>query len=146
MSPAGLSMLGSGIQAIGTLHEANTSASMQEYQAQGAETNANLAMAQSAEQERRARVEASKHLGQMRASYGASGVNLEGSPLDVLEESARTAELDALTIRGNGAQQAAGYRTQAQAARWSAGQTRIGGYISATSQLIGGAAKAKGMT
>lgn len=63
------------------------------------QSNINQVRRQAMDEERRIRDESSKILGQMRASYGASGVTMEGSPLEVLRESAKNAELDALYTR-----------------------------------------------
>jgi hypothetical protein len=47
-------------------------------------------------------------ISQARATVGSSGVEMSGSPLDVLAESARQAELNALYIRRGGALDAQG--------------------------------------
>ena len=52
-----------------------------------------------------------------RAAYAASGVTLEGSPLQVLEDTAAEAELDALAIRWSGSVAEAQSRRQAAEAR-----------------------------
>lgn len=57
---------------------------------------------------------ARKTLGAMRAAYGAAGVTVEGSPLDILAESAAAAELDKLTIQYQGELTAKGYETNAR--------------------------------
>lgn len=84
-----------------------------------------------AENARRQSIDAQKQLGRARANYGASGVTMEGSPLDVLEESAQTAELDRLTILQGGKMRADQYKTQGQNAL-------VKGAGSAASTLLGG--------
>jgi hypothetical protein len=84
-----------------------------------------------AENARRQKIDAQKQIGRVRANYGASGVTMEGSPLDVLEESARTAELDRLTILQGGKLRAQQYKARGQDAL-------IGGITSAAGTLLGG--------
>lgn len=74
--------------------------------------NAQNALAESAEDERRFRIQTKQALGDIRAGYGASGVTLEGSPMEILRQSASNAELDALTIRHKGAIKAWAYENQ----------------------------------
>jgi hypothetical protein len=76
--------------------------------------NSALALSQAKEDERRLRVQNQMQLGDMRAEYGASGVTTDGSPLEVMKQSARNAELDALTVRHAGALKAWGYINQAK--------------------------------
>lgn len=83
-----------------------------------------------AENARRQSVDAQKQIGRARANYGASGVTMEGSPLDVLEESARTAELDRLTILQQGKVRAQKYKAQGKEALY-------GGITSAAGTLLG---------
>lgn len=52
--------------------------------------------------------DARRRIGAARAAYGASGVAFEGSPIDVLEESASLAELDRQTILYSGELRARG--------------------------------------
>lgn len=72
-----------------------------------------------------------KMLSSMRAGYGASGVTLEGSPMDVLENSAANAELDALLIRHRGQVEKISHQYQASSDRYA-------GHASATAGLIKG--------
>lgn len=76
--------------------------------------NAKLSLQEAAEDERRIRVQNKKELGSIRANYGASGITMEGSPLDVMRESAAAAELDALTVRHQGDVKAWAYENQAR--------------------------------
>lgn len=61
--------------------------------------NATVTANQAAEDKRR---ENRRIISSMRASYGASGVSMEGSPLDVLADSATEGELDAQRIEYEG--------------------------------------------
>lgn len=139
-------LIGPAISAIGQIREGEAANSAAQYNAQVAEQNAQTTLAQSAEEERRLRVMARKQIGDARANYGASGVSLEGSPLDVLEESAATAELDALTVRYGGQQKAQAYRNEAKLERFRGKNSKTSGYLSAAGTLFqaGGKAAASG--
>lgn len=145
MAQAALAGAGGLMGAAGAIQQGQAESVAAEMNAQQAERNATMALARSAEQERRARIEGTKVLGDMRAGYGASGVTLEGSPLDVLQESAQTAELDALNIRYEGQAQAVGFRNEAKLERMRGASAKTRGYFSAASSLLsaGGAAADK---
>ncbi len=97
-----LALVGGIASAVGSINQANAATAAARFNSKIANQNADLAIARSKEEERRHRILARKRLGSIRAGFGASGVTLEGSPLDVLEESAAAAELDSLTIRNQG--------------------------------------------
>lgn len=85
--------------------------------------NAEIAAAQGRVAQELQQRQSSRQIGSMIAAYGASGVQVDsGSPLDVLADSARTAELDRLTIGYNTDLQVKNYRDQAQLQRMSAQQ------------------------
>lgn len=88
-------MAGAQNQAAGSAAAAAYNATVKGYQAEAA-------VRQSQEDERRLRVEGKHALGAIRAGVAASGVQMDGSALDVLEMSASNAELDALTVRHQG--------------------------------------------
>src|SRR5262245_1420631 len=67
-----------------------------DYNAAVAQQNAVTARNNAAVDEQRQRMLARQTLGRARANYAASGVTMEGSPEDVLAESATQAEWDAL--------------------------------------------------
>jgi hypothetical protein len=130
------------MSAVGAINQGNSAKAAADYNAQVAEQNAELSRQQGIEEERRTRIMAKKQLGDMRANYGASGITLEGSPLDILEESAAAAELDALTVRHAGDSRAIGYRNEAAQERFSGRQARTSGYFSASGSLLSGAGQA----
>lgn len=78
--------------------------------------NAKIVRSQTAENERRLRVQQRKRIGDIRAGYGASGLQIAGSPLAVLQESVANAELDALTVRYEGELRARDQEQQGEAA------------------------------
>lgn len=79
---------------------------------------------------------ARKTLGAMRAAYGAAGVTVDGSPLDVLAESAAAAELDKLTIQYQGELTAKGYQTDARLTESAGRAADTAGGFSAAGALM----------
>lgn len=97
--------------------------------------------AQAAVQARQSRAQ----LDAARAQYGASGVDVnEGSPLDVLQASARNASLDNQTIKYNAKVKAFGYGAEAASYDQQGSAAMTKGYVSAGSDILSGGAKAYG--
>ena len=96
------------------MSSASAASKSADYNSQIAQQNATIATQQgdaaAAKQDRTARLQ----IGAMTANYGASGVDgTQGSPVDVLQDSVRTATLDNLTTKYNYALRAAGFQNQA---------------------------------
>lgn len=108
---AGFGML---TQAWGSLMQSEAQQNAANTNAARANRNAEQAIAESVENERRLRVYGSKVIGDIRASYGASGVTTEGSVADVLQNSARNIELDAQDVRMKGRMRADAFRQEAE--------------------------------
>lgn len=130
---------GTAIAAVGAVAQGQAAGAAADYNAQLVEQNAILARKKSAEEERRFRIQTARQLGSMRAAYARAGVTMEGTPMDVLAESAYTAELDALTIREGGRATAAALANEAKIARLQGRSQETGSYYSAASELLGGA-------
>lgn len=80
---------------------------------------------------------AARQIGAATAAYGASGVQLsEGSPMDVLEESARNSALDAATLKYNYRLKGLGLDNQARLYTAQAGFARSASYLSAAGGLM----------
>lgn len=132
-------MAGAQSQAAGAQAAANYNASVKNQQA-------NAAIAQSVEDERRMRINARSQLGGIRAGIGASGITSEGSALEVLQNSASNAELDALTIRHQGEMKAWAYRAGANLDLFQGEQARQKGNFESAGYLLKGlGAGASGM-
>lgn len=137
MSAGGpIQMAGGLLQAYGQIQQGEGQAKAYEFNANVADQNSNRALFQSAQEERQQRIQARQQIGQMRADYGASGVTMEGSPMDVLAESVANAEMDALNIRYGGQVKAANFRNEATMNRYAASQSRSAGYYGAASSLL----------
>lgn len=132
-----------GMQALGAVQEGRAGRKAAERNAQIAERNATITRQQANADALAQQKEARKKLGAIRAGYGASGLTMEGSPLDILEESASNAELDRRTILYKGELRALGYEDEAALERMRGKQSETSGYLRAgTALLKGGAAVA----
>lgn len=131
---------GAAFQVVGAIQQANAASRANEYNAQLAARNAELVRTQTAEEERILRIQNKKFLSSNVASYAASGIEMSGTPEDVLGEMAASMELDALKLRHSGELKAAGLTADAAMSRQKASSARTGGYLSAGGYLLGGAA------
>lgn len=71
-----------------------------------------------------------------RTGYAASGVTMEGSPLDVMTDSAIEAELDALNIRHQGDAEATALKWQSRLYRSQGKQAMTAGVMRAGTTLL----------
>lgn len=127
------------VSAVGALSQAASARSAAKYNASVAERNGVVARQQAAANEDAQRRHAYRALGRIRAGYGAAGVTVEGSPLEVLEDSAAEAELDALNIRYKGELTAMGYQSEAELQRARGKAAMTAGIFKAGTALLGGA-------
>lgn len=133
---------------------ASANAAQARYQAQVAQQNQELMRRQEADalqrgqvaEENRRRLTA-QQIGQQRAGLAAQGTDLEGSPTDILGDTAAAGELDARTVRANAAREAYGYKVQGlgygneailQSTR-AANSTYTPNYLGAGASLLAGA-------
>jgi hypothetical protein len=135
---AGMSMAGGLMGAMGAQAQGQSQVAAQEFNAAIAGRNAGLAREAAAHdasiQERQARMQ----LGSIRAAYGASGVRAEGSPLDVLEMSARHAEQDRQQILYKGELKALGYEDTRTLSLYSADSAKKAADWGTASSLLTG--------
>lgn len=108
--------------------------------AEDAERNAGLVEQQAAEDERQFRLSFRRDEARNIAAIGASGIKMEGSPLEVLQDNVSGAERDAQNIRAGGAQAREGYIRQARMYRETGkAQAEAADIGSAAALLKGGA-------
>lgn len=143
-APMILMAVSAAVTAVGQIRQAQATSAAANYTAQVADRNALVARQQSEADAHRQRAVSARRLGSIRAAYGASGVTMEGTPLDLLEDSAAQAELDAITTRYKGEVAAIGYEGEAQLARFRAKQARREGNLSAATTLLGAASRMYG--
>ena len=123
---------------LGQMQQASSRAANARANAAILERNAQFARQQSAEEARRIREAGKRVGGQQRTAFGAAGVAVEGTPLDVLGDTQQTVELDALTALYGGRVEAANYDYQARVNRQQAGyMQRSGAFGAGTSLLFG---------
>lgn len=150
----GLGVVGMVGQQQAQAQAAQASAAQARYQAQVAEQNRELARRQQADalqrgqvaEENRRRVTA-QQIGQQTAALAAQGTDLEGSPTDILGDTAAAGELDARTVRANAAREAYGYEVQglgygntaAMEYTRAANSTYTPNYLGAGASLLSGA-------
>jgi len=121
-----------------------------EYNAQMQERNATIAQQQSQDAQIRGQEEETRHRqrvsqlkGTQRSALAASGVQVDtGSAFDVIEDTTRSGELDALSIRHNAGMETWGHQVQSSNYQGQAGlaraQKRSPGMAFGTSLLTGG--------
>jgi len=115
------SAIGAGLSAVSAREDVKASNRAGEYNAQLAERNAEIVEIQAIDAEKRGTIAESQHRlriarlkGSQRVATAGSGVVVdEGSPLQILQDTDRFGELDALTIRANAAREAWALRTKA---------------------------------
>jgi hypothetical protein len=140
--------------AVGTIQQGQAAAAQgraqqqaQQYNAIVKQQNAALARQQAGAREEQQRRQARQLMGQQSAALAQAGIGLGGSALDIEEQSAVRAELDALTIAYEGELQATGMLAAAQqdiyqgeAARAAGANAQSASYVSAGASLLSGAA------
>lgn len=136
-----LQIAGTVISVAGHLQSGRAANATAKYNARVAERNAVIARQQAGAAEAAHRRDVSRRMGSIRAGFGASGVTLEGTPLEVLEDSAAMAELDALNIRYQGELRAIGFKDEAVLARAGGKQALTESRFRAASALFSGAGK-----
>ena len=109
------------------------------YSADVAEQAARAAQEKAAYDEEMHRERIRKTLSTMRSLYGKSGVDMTGTPLLALEESAAQGEMDALAIRYGGDVAAARQRSEAALLRMQGKTAQVSSYFQAGSTLLQGA-------
>jgi len=124
--------------------QAQAQAQADRYNAQMSEQQAAYYRQKAKFEEGRFRRQSLRDLGKMRASYAAAGVELAGSPLDVLEEDAAIAEMDALLIRHDAEVKGTSLQNSARLDRYSADSAIAQGNRAARSARILGGVQAAG--
>lgn len=133
---------GATLGAVGAYQSASAQEQAAKYNAGVAREQAGLARTQAEIDAETVARDSRKHLGEVRAAYGASGFSLDGSAFDVLEQEARTGALKEALVRYRGELTARGLEQQAtmqDAAAKSYGSSK---WIGALSSFASGASRA----
>lgn len=133
-----LAVVGGIVGAIGALAQADAQSKAAQYNAQVAERNATAARAQAVSEGIDTVANNRRKLSSIRAAIGASGVDIAGSPLDVIGDSAIEGSLDVARVKYKGEVRAAGYDANAQLSRMEASSAKTAGYFNAAGKLLGG--------
>ena len=155
MEMGAMSLLSGAMSAIGAIQQGQAQADSQRAQAQANEYNAIVARNNAvvaSEQANAKEEQQRRHFGQLQgqamAGVAQSGTGFDGSNADVLKQNAINNELDALTIRYEGENQAKGLVAQAQldefnakTNRQNASNAETGGFLNAGASLISGYSK-----
>ena len=140
-----LTAVGTGVAAVGAVRQAQAASAAMDFNSKMSAQNAQVAEAQGAAAGEAQARDAQRRIGASVAAYGASGVQLsDGSPADVLADSARMAELDNLTLKYNYKLKGLGYAAQANLDSANASNSRTAGYFSAAGTALSGGSKLAG--
>ena len=115
------SVAGSVVSGIASYQQGKQQKAMYNYQAQVAQENAKIAennakmeRQQGIEEARLQRMKTLQHVGSQQTAMAANGIDVtQGTPLDVIEDTAAMGELDALQTRYNYERKALSYEAQA---------------------------------
>jgi hypothetical protein len=133
-----MTAIGTGVSVYGQIQQGKSQAAQAEYNAKLAKRNAKSARENAEYEARQKRRGTARLIGKQRALYAKAGVTMEGSPLDVLQETAAQGEMDALMIERGYAQQGAAYKSQSELAKMRARHYKQQGYFGAGSTLLTG--------
>lgn len=121
--------------------QANYMRQVQQQQQQVAQQQAADALKRGDIAEQKNREATGQRIGTQTAALAGQGTDLSGSPTDILTDTRRAGELDALTVRNNAAREAWGYQVQGSNA--GAGAALYGSfqpsYLGAGASLLSGA-------
>jgi hypothetical protein len=153
-----LTVIGGLVSAVGTVMQAQAAsaaaeqnAKIADYNAQVAERNRATALAQADSESRDLARQHRRQLAQIRVAYGTSGLTMEGTPLDVIEDTALEQELDQEKTRYKGQLRAIGYQDEennykmkAELHRMEAKSAKTAGFIGAVGGFFNSVAKGAG--
>ena len=133
-----LGIIGAVVSAAGSLMSGMMQAQSYKAQAKVQERQADIERQKGDFEAQRERERFRRVSGRQRASYLSSGVSLDGSPTDVIVDSAMENEIDVAAIRYGANIREDNFRSSAQISRMNAGNAMMGGVIGSLSPLIGG--------
>lgn len=143
MGPLAITAAASGaLSAAGALYEGQAAYKAGQMNAGMLRLKASQIRQQAQYEEQQSLVNARKIVGDMKANYGASGITQEGSPLDMMEESIKNANQDAMNIKYRGEMDARNSEFQAGMAEFQGASARRSSYFQAAGALLGGGTKA----
>lgn len=141
-----LAAIGTGVAVYGQMEAAKSAKEMGEYNAKLAENQAAQVDMEARESVRRRREQNRRFMAMQRTAYAKSGVTIEGTPLEVMAETAGILELEALDASRQASQQSMALRGQAAYDRRVGSTQARAAYIGAGASLLSGVAGMAGNT
>lgn len=136
---------GAAVSAVGAIRQGQAASNAANFNAALAKQNVDVAEGQSVAASDMQQRDAARRIGAATAAYGASGVQMaDGSPADVLSDSARQATLDNLTLKYNYKLKGLGYQAQASLDSANAENSRTASYFNAAGSMLSGGSKVAG--
>lgn len=129
------------VSAVGTIASASAQAAGEEARARYAQRQSVLEREKGAYEAERLERSNDRKLASMRGQYLSSGISLEGSPSDVIADSATEASLDEQAIKFGAQVRADNYVFESRLAQQNARAARTGGMIGALGDVVGGFAQ-----
>lgn len=130
---------------MGAIRQGQAASNAANFNAALAKQNADTADSQSIAASEAQQRDAQKKIGSAMAAYGASGVQMaDGSPADVLGDSARMATLDNETLKYNYKLKGLGYMAQASLDSANGENSRTASYFNAAGSMLSGGSKVAG--
>lgn len=135
--PLILMAAGTTMSAIGQVRAGKQQAAAEEYNARVAESQIKAVQTASASEQAKLNRQKSQMLSSQRAAYAKAGVRLdEGSPLEVMADTATEYELDLATSRYNANVQTNQLQSEANYRRQVGKQAKMSGYYGAGATLL----------
>ncbi len=133
------------VSAIGAIRQGQAAKSAADFNAAIAQQNSEIAGGQSIAASEALQRDQARKIGSMTAGYAASGVQMsDGSPADVLGESARMATLDQLNLKYNYDLKKRGYNVEGELSRANGENSRTASYFNAMGSMLQGGSKVAG--
>lgn len=140
----GLTALSTGMAVAGHIREGEASAAAAEANAQAADRYAQMSRDEYGKKVAMEQFKNKLALGSIRSAYGASGVTMEGTPQEYMDQSAAAAKTNELNLQYEGVLKAQAYGIQARNYRQGGQYAQSGANISAFAAGAAGLSNAIG--
>ncbi len=135
---AALPFISVAMSVIGAMQQGSAAKQASDYNSAQNQRNSTIALQQANADAERKQRDNVRLIGHQRAGYAAAGVTLDGSPLDVLEDSAAIGELNVRQVRYAGELKSIGFLDTANLDAMRGENAQTASYFSAGKELIGG--------
>ncbi len=131
-------LIGGLVQGIGAYSNAQSQSSQLDFNSRQSQLDAQIAIQNADAQAKALRKYGRQLSGTQRTRRAISGIRLEGTPLEVMADTIENIELDAISMRQQGAFSAGQAQIMSKYQSGMAGQTRTAGTIGLVSGIAGG--------